>query len=170
MYEDYLTHHGIKGQKWGIRRYQNSGGTWTALGKQHRREETVESSKRKIKTDKIFEPIIKNGKDKEKISPAESAATETKKIVDNVNTIYKNAKKVKESEEPRESKTLSDEELKRRIARLRLEKEYEQLKKEDTEKGKAKTEEILASIGAVAAIGVSVAKIYTLLKRGGIVS
>lgn len=29
----YLAHHGIKGQKWGIRRYQNPDGSLTALGK-----------------------------------------------------------------------------------------------------------------------------------------
>lgn len=29
-----LTHHGIKGQRWGIRRYQNSDGTLTTAGKQ----------------------------------------------------------------------------------------------------------------------------------------
>lgn len=30
---NYLEHHGILGQKWGIRRYQNSDGTLTAEGK-----------------------------------------------------------------------------------------------------------------------------------------
>lgn len=30
---DYLAHHGIKGQKWGVRRYQNQDGTLTAEGK-----------------------------------------------------------------------------------------------------------------------------------------
>lgn len=29
-----LCHHGIKGQKWGIRRYQNEDMTWTAAGKE----------------------------------------------------------------------------------------------------------------------------------------
>ena len=29
-----LTHHGIKGQKWGQRRFQNEDGTWTAAGKE----------------------------------------------------------------------------------------------------------------------------------------
>jgi len=29
----YLTHSGIKGQKWGVRRYQNEDRTWTAEGK-----------------------------------------------------------------------------------------------------------------------------------------
>lgn len=32
-YEHYLAHHGIKGQKWGIRRYQNEDGTLTAEGR-----------------------------------------------------------------------------------------------------------------------------------------
>lgn len=34
--EAYLEHHGIKGQKWGVRRYQNEDGTWTAAGKARR--------------------------------------------------------------------------------------------------------------------------------------
>lgn len=46
-----LYHHGIKGQKWGVRRYQNSDGTRTAAGKKRRNyiAEGVESIKSKIK-------------------------------------------------------------------------------------------------------------------------
>lgn len=32
-YPDYLEHHGILGQKWGIRRYQNEDGSLTAEGR-----------------------------------------------------------------------------------------------------------------------------------------
>jgi hypothetical protein len=32
-YESYLCHHGIKGQKWGVRRYQNTDGSLTPAGK-----------------------------------------------------------------------------------------------------------------------------------------
>lgn len=34
--ETYLVHHGIKGQRWGVRRYQNEDGSWTEAGKRHR--------------------------------------------------------------------------------------------------------------------------------------
>lgn len=32
-YRFYIAHHGVKGQKWGVRRYQNSDGSLTAAGK-----------------------------------------------------------------------------------------------------------------------------------------
>lgn len=43
---DYLCHHGIKGMKWGVRRYQNEDGTLTAAGKERLRGE-VEKAYRK---------------------------------------------------------------------------------------------------------------------------
>lgn len=34
-YDDYISHHGVKGQRWGVRRYQNKDGSLTAEGYQH---------------------------------------------------------------------------------------------------------------------------------------
>jgi hypothetical protein len=44
---DYISHHGIKGQKWGVRRFQNEDGSLTTAGKaryskeQYRRDKAV---------------------------------------------------------------------------------------------------------------------------------
>lgn len=37
-YDDALMHHGIKGQKWGVRRFQNPDGTLTELGKKRKKK------------------------------------------------------------------------------------------------------------------------------------
>lgn len=41
----YLSHYGIKGQKWGLRRFQNPDGTLTAEGKKRARKEYKEDNK-----------------------------------------------------------------------------------------------------------------------------
>lgn len=47
MEDAYLIHHGIKGQRWGIRRFQNEDGTRTAAGKA--REQSYEINARQQK-------------------------------------------------------------------------------------------------------------------------
>lgn len=49
---DYLEHHGVKGQKWGVRRYQNSDGNLTAEGRQ-RQLESRNVSRNKPYTDDV---------------------------------------------------------------------------------------------------------------------
>lgn len=43
--DDYIEHHGIIGQKWGVRRFQNKDGSLTSEGKRHTAGETSTSSK-----------------------------------------------------------------------------------------------------------------------------
>ena len=50
MNEEYLEHHGILGQKWGIRRYQNSDGSLTAEGKvRYYSHETSKNTRKLVK-------------------------------------------------------------------------------------------------------------------------
>ena len=58
----YLAHHGIKGQRWGVRRYQNSNGTLTALGRQHYGRELRKEASKAIKSNSK-DDFIKKSRD-----------------------------------------------------------------------------------------------------------
>ena len=61
----YIAHHGIKGQKWGVRRYQKKDGTYTEKGKKrlsNKRSDTDTSkSKKKVGT-KTKQAVINTAK------------------------------------------------------------------------------------------------------------
>lgn len=46
--DDYLMHHGVLGQKWGVRRFQNADGSLTAAGKLHQAKGSLGKEQYKV--------------------------------------------------------------------------------------------------------------------------
>lgn len=75
--EDSLAHHGIKGMKWGVRRYQNKDGSLTAKGKKRYserqatsdfyRRSAIKNREYAAASDKAVEDLKKPGKDRDKL-------------------------------------------------------------------------------------------------------
>lgn len=75
----YLEHHGIKGQRWGVRRYQNSDGSLTSAG---RKRYTNRQIQRDMKTtfNKTYKELHEKYKQTTPETAADRAYSQAKKI------------------------------------------------------------------------------------------
>lgn len=108
-YSDELYHHGIKGQRWGIRRYQNKDGTLTPAGK--KRAAKLESEYEKVTGKKMGDTSQTSSKKSYSKKPVSGKDDETGKL-----------------------KSLTDDELRNKVNRTRLENEYKNLMGEKNKK------------------------------------
>lgn len=76
----YLAHHGVKGQKWGVRRYQNADGTYTAAGARRYSSKANELESYRKESNKEWDGLIKNGGLKTKKGTTLFTADEAKQM------------------------------------------------------------------------------------------
>ena len=118
--DEELYHHGILGQKWGLRRYQNADGTLTPEGRERMLARARKyESKANITVGESYSAKRKRAKLNQK---AKDARYEVKK-----SDLKKARLKKSENNAKRTVKDMSDDELRREIARAKLENEYNQL-------------------------------------------
>lgn len=144
-----LQHHGIKGQKWGVRRYQNKDGSLTPEGK------------KKYGSKEKFEEQYPKDKAKA-VSAVGKGAKNVKEASDKVkNKIDAKAKAENLAKIKRDVSKMSDAELREVVNRLNMEERYTQvMESRYAPSGKSKVEKILNYAGTIAAGTVTAIELY----------
>lgn len=126
--------------------------------------------KKKSIAEVLTEPSVRQGKGKDNITPLEDATRDVNKVTDSGKKLTEIGKKydlkVKEAGDKaeQEAKKMSDKELRDKINRIKMEKEYRSLAESDVESGWDKAHEILEVAGDVVGILGSLASLYLTYK------
>lgn len=163
-----LYHHGILGQKWGVRRYQNEDGTLTEAGKK-RYERDVRENNAKKKDNRIN---IDGPDPKRWVS---EDLDRTKNIVDSTANLTNTLKKAEQATAPKPAtakldlSNMTDQEMRDRINRELLEQQYNKLFAETSptqvSNGRKFLQETLSVAGDVLAVAGSVLSIAIAVKK-----
>lgn len=139
--EEELKHYGIKGMKWGVRRFQNSDGSLTADGRKRYSSEDYKSAQKKVDKGKAMVDGVK----KTRVKAAEKQ--HEKKIKDDLSK-------------------MSDQELRDIVNRLNMEERYTQvMKSRGVDAGKNRVDKILEYAGTALTIGSSALSIMIAIKE-----
>lgn len=139
-----LCHWGIKGMKWGVRRYQNSDGSLTDAGKK-RYDRDVRENKAKKKDNRIdvSEPDPKRWA-KEDLDRTKKTVDATSKLVNQVKDFEKETRRVK-AKEQMDLSNMTDQELRQQINRKLIEKQYRDLFADENDVAVSSGREVLSS-------------------------
>lgn len=186
--KDYLAHYGIKGQKWGLRRYQNPDGTYTAAGKARRNKGTGKSSYGKGKGNGnggnqgwVYDNKFDDEDSAKSYVKADIASRNAKQILDSEKNISNDLKyategidalnrsrQISKYRQTGLDKSIRNDEIQKAIERMDLENRfYDQKYKYDTQ-GKARASDALKLIGGLTAAGVGVALAASMIRKNNL--
>ena len=137
--ENELMHWGIKGMKWGVRRYQNKDGSLTPAGKKRYDNEMA-----KLKEE---EKIAKN---KLRTQAKLNKLDEKRKEIEALKSGNPITKSTKRSSKP-SVKDMSDEELRQTVNRLLMEQQYAKLNPQQVSAGQKFVKKVMNDVVAPAA-------------------
>lgn len=126
MRNDYISHSGIKGMRWGIRRYQNPDGSYTELGKRRRNRDIEENSHKKNKNKVTPDP---NRWVKEDRTRSKAVVDSTRSLTNSMSQtadayINLDRRAAKRKQKRLDLSDYSDQELRTALNRELLERQY----------------------------------------------
>lgn len=177
MVDNYLIHNGVKGMKWGVRRYQNKDGSLTDAGKKRYARDAREKEYNKYdeNTSTYFKASKKNGRTDLEADPSryvKEDMSRTKKLVDETTGMSNKLKQANDTAMRNRKKNsvdlskMSDKEMRDAINRAFLEKQYADMcVPQNTSKGREYASKLLETTGTVLAIGSSALGIALAIKE-----
>lgn len=159
--ENTLKHHGTKGMRWGVRRFQNKDGSLTPAGQKRYNRDTrdlSESKKSKYKADidKWVKDDLESGR-----RLANESNNLTRQLKEQADRSMRNRPKVK-----MDLSKMSDQEMRNQINRALLEKQYNDMfAPQKSNKGRQVASKILETAGTVLAVGSSALGIALAIKE-----
>jgi hypothetical protein len=160
-----LRHHGVKGMKWGVRRYQNKDGSLTPAGeKRYDRDVRENNAKKKDNRINIDGPDP-NRWVKEDIGRRKRVVDSTSEAVRELKKINNNVPQSSRKQKPDVSR-MTDQQLRERINRMNLERQYiDMTSPQQISKGRKYVTSFLEGAGTAITITSSVLGIALAIKE-----
>lgn len=171
IYANELYHHGISGMRWGRRNGPPYPLSANAHSSEERKFGTSDWSKeaqkeaRKGRLDRAFTPSEKSGKDKPNVSPAEKIVKNSKDALNATADLRKKIQILTSDPRKDDVKQMSDEELRKRINRLDMEKKYFSLTEDEVNNGKDYFDKFVDIGNDVATLALAVGGIVAMIKK-----
>jgi hypothetical protein len=159
----FLSHSGVKGMRWGVRRYQNSDGSLTDAGrKRYERDQRENSGKKKGNKVGSADP---NRWIKEDMERSKRLVNEGSNMANNLKNVNANRGKNR-TKTKMDLSNMTDKEMRERINREFLERQYNDLfSPQKISKGKERANKILETAGSALTITGSALSIALAIKE-----
>lgn len=155
----YLAHHGIKGMKWGVRRFRNEDGSLTAAGKNRYRDDEGDLTSEGKQINQTYSERNRL------LSGVRGVSSGARQLVNASDTRSRNRYNKRRNLTQEEMDSMSDADLRALVNRLNLEQQYSNLTADNSARSRVRvgleyTDAALSIVGGVLTTAVA----YKMLK------